>query len=330
MPVVLLALDCLLHHLVGNVGGKAREALLRRLVLPEAEQRRDELACGERDEDEREHSREDASQGGGCARDGAAYRLRRCALRCCRRLGAACSLGRLRLDGSLGADGRGACALGRALPLGGPRGARRLLGGRAGALAGSRLPDGTVRLARSAGLCREALGQDGLVADAGGSREFLGVVELVHRRVPDRRLRSDRGAMPAEAPGLRGGLIRNGRSFGGSAGSRASPRCAPRDASCFCGGERACLPCRRGPFRERRERLVVGGFDRPRVEDRLLLGRHELAHPGILVCLALAAHRSGPSSPSASRDPELARLFASKTALRLSSAISSGLVLNRS
>ena len=127
MPVVLLALDCLLHHLVGNVGGKAREALLRRLVLPEAEQRRDELACGERDEDEREHSREDASQGGGCARDGAAYRLRRCALRCCRRLGAACSLGRLRLDGSLGADGRGACALGRALPLGGPRGARRLL-----------------------------------------------------------------------------------------------------------------------------------------------------------------------------------------------------------
>ncbi len=144
VPVVLLAFDGGLHHLVGDVGRQPREALLRRLVLPEAEQRGDELADGEGDEDEGEHPREDAAQRGGGARDRAAYRLRRCALRRDGGLGPAGRLGGLCPDRGLDADGR------RLRPLGGaclraPRGAGGLPRGRPGSRGAAR------RLGRSCG-----------------------------------------------------------------------------------------------------------------------------------------------------------------------------------
>ncbi len=177
VPVLLLALERRLDHLVGDVGRQPLEALLGGRVVPEAEQRAQQLRDGERAGDEGHDAGHRPEQGGRCARDrardrgGGALRPRGSG-RLARRLRG--RLGRL----VLGRGGRAGClGAARASLWGAERGRR--LAAALGCFLRLPLPQPS----------RGLLGRTPRVVHARGALELLRVVELGDGLPGDRQLR---------------------------------------------------------------------------------------------------------------------------------------------
>ena len=295
VPVLLLALERRLDHLVGDVGRQPLEALLGGRVVPEAEQRAQQLRDGERACDEGHDPGHRPEQGGRRARDrardrgGGALRPRGSG-RLARRLRG--RLGRL----MLGRGGRAGCLGAARASLWGAEGGRRLAAA-LGCFLRLPLPQPS----------RGLLGRTPRVVHARGALELLRVVELGDGLPGDRQLRRiDARAHRGRRAPVAGWL---GQFVPEPAFRRVGPGRAPLRR---CGGASRLVE-RAGTLRDVSQGVALGLRDVARGEHVAALRPDHLEHPAALA-------RAGHSYSSASR-----------AARRISrSATSAGLVFHRS
>ncbi len=271
VPVLLLALERRLDHRVGDVGRQPLEALLGGRVVPEAEQRAQQLRDGEYARDEGHDAGHRPEQGGRRARDRARDRGG-AALRPCGSGRLARRLGRL----VLGRGGRAGCLGAARASLGGAERGRRL----------AAAPGGFLRLPLPQP-SRGLLGRMPRVVHARGALELLRVVELGDCLPGDRQLRRlDARAHRCRRAPVSGGL---GQFVPEPASRRVGPGRAPLRR---CGWAPRLVE-RAGSLRDVSQGVALGLRDVARGEHVAALRPDHLEHPAALA-------RAGHSYSSAS------------------------------